>query len=157
MVFFKKSRTKEFFSLQQLCTFIKNLKKSYVSNPLSGCVITWLGLLHMDNLAVLWDKILMFNLKNHGCALEIINTKPQKGTQTQNNSSTLSFVIQMFQTIWRADSTVCKILANDSGVWRIKNEEKLLLGDVSTCRHLGFPPLVRYLHLCLLKLNLLLF
>lgn len=79
-----------------------------MSNPLSGCVITWLGLLHMDNLAVLWDKILMFNLKNHGCALEMINTKPRKGAQNQNNSYTLSFVIQMLQTIWLADRAVCK-------------------------------------------------
>lgn len=131
--FLKKSRTKEFFSLQQLCTFIKNLKKSYVSNPLSGCVITWLGLLHMDNLAVLWDKILMFNLKNHGCALEIINTKPHKGTQTQNNYSTLSFVLQMFQTIWQADSAVCNRLANDSRVWRMKSGKKWLFGG---CFHL---------------------
>lgn len=95
------------FSLQQLCSFIKNLKKSYVSNPLSGCVITWLGLLHMDNLAVLWDKILMFNLKNHGCALEIINTKLHKGHQNQNNHYIFSFVIQMLQAIWLADSGVC--------------------------------------------------
>lgn len=118
-----------------------------MSNPLSGCVITWLGLLHMDNLAVLWDKILMFNLKNHGCALEIINTKPHKGTQTQNNYSALSFVIQMFQTIWRADSAVCNRLANDSRVWRIKNGGNGFLGMFSLVQRLDFPPVVGYLHL----------
>lgn len=110
---FKNLEQKSFFPLQQLCSFIKNLKKSYVSNPLSGCVITWLGLLHMDNLAVLWDKILMFNLKNHGCALEIINTKPRKGTQNQNNYYTLSFVIQMLQTIWLAD----RVARSGIGKW----------------------------------------
>lgn len=41
----------------------------------------------------------MFNLKNRGCALEIINTEPRKGAQNQNNSYTLSFVIQMLQAI----------------------------------------------------------
>lgn len=65
----------------------------------------------MDNLAVLWDKILMFNLKSHGCALEIINTKPRKGAQNQNNSYTLSFAIQMLQTIWLADSAVCSSIS----------------------------------------------
>lgn len=65
----------------------------------------------MDNLAVLWDKILMFNLKNHGCALEIINTEPRKGAQNQNNSYTLSFVIQMLQAIWLADSVVCNCIS----------------------------------------------
>lgn len=60
----------------------------------------------MDNLAVLWDKILMFNLRNHGGALEIINTKPRKGAQNQNNYYTFSFVIQMLETIWLADRGV---------------------------------------------------
>lgn len=107
----KNLEQKSFFFLQQLCSFIKNLKKSYVSNPLSGCVITWLGLLHMDNLAVLWDKILMFNLKNHGCALEIINTEPGEGAQNQNKSYTLSFVMQMLQAIWLAGSVVCNCIS----------------------------------------------
>lgn len=77
-------------------------------NPLSGCVITWRGRLHMDNLAVLWDKILMFNLKNQGfCWGDYQHQASEKHTTQTDRSSAFSFVAQMLEAIWLADSSAC--------------------------------------------------